>query len=71
MAGHDIGHLPLSHLMEKEILSYRGAHEDLGKRIMLEDSGVNKKRPWYSFLLPGRKNKQNTGDYNKACFRTI
>ena len=37
MAGHDIGHLPLSHLMETEILSYRGAHEDLGKRIMLED----------------------------------
>lgn len=40
MAGHDIGHLPLSHLMEKEILSYRGAHEDLGKRIMLEDSEI-------------------------------
>lgn len=37
MAGHDIGHLPLSHLMEMEIFSYRGAHEDLGKRIMLED----------------------------------
>ena len=40
MAGHDIGHLPLSHLMETEILSYRGAHEDLGKRIMLEDSEI-------------------------------
>ena len=40
MAGHDIGHLPLSHLMETEILSYRGAHEDLGKRIMLEDPEI-------------------------------
>ena len=37
MAGHDIGHLPLSHLMEIELFSYRGAHEDLGKRIMLEN----------------------------------
>ena len=40
MAGHDIGHLPLSHLMEMEIFSYRGAHEDLGKRIMLEDTEI-------------------------------
>lgn len=40
MAGHDIGHLPLSHLMEIEIFSYRGAHEDLGKRIMLEDPEI-------------------------------
>ena len=40
MAGHDIGHLPLSHLMEIEIFSYRGAHEDLGKHIMLEDPEI-------------------------------
>ena len=40
MAGHDIGHLPLSHLMEVEIFSYRGAHEDIGKRIMLEDQEI-------------------------------
>lgn len=40
MAGHDIGHLPLSHLMEIELFSYRGAHEDLGKRIMLENPEI-------------------------------
>lgn len=40
MAGHDIGHFPLSHLMEMEILSARGAHEILGKRILLENSEI-------------------------------
>ncbi len=40
MSGHDIGHLPLSHLMEIELLSYKGAHEDLGKRIMLENQEI-------------------------------
>ena len=36
MAGHDIGHLPYSHAMEEQLLNKRGAHEDIGKRIMLE-----------------------------------
>lgn len=36
MAGHDIGHLPYSHAMEEQLLGKRGAHEDIGKRIMLE-----------------------------------
>lgn len=43
----------------------------MNKIVELTDQGVNKKRPWYSFLMVTRKNKQNTGDYNKACFRTI
>lgn len=37
VAGHDIGHLPLSHAFEQIIFSCRGPHETLGKRILLED----------------------------------
>ena len=40
MAGHDIGHLPLSHVLEEKILSQRGAHEIIGKRIMLENPQI-------------------------------
>ncbi len=36
MAGHDVGHLPYSHAMEEQLLRKRGAHEEIGKRIMLE-----------------------------------
>lgn len=34
------------------------------------DNGNLKKKPWYSFLLPGRK-KNYVGEYNSACFRSI
>lgn len=37
MAGHDIGHFPLSHAFEKSIFSCHGPHEIVGQRIMLED----------------------------------
>ena len=40
MAGHDIGHLPLSHAMEEQIYSSHGAHEILGQRIILEESEI-------------------------------
>ena len=40
MAGHDIGHPPLSHELEMHLFQYRGAHEVIGKRIMLEDSEI-------------------------------
>ena len=43
----------------------------MNKLVELIDMGVNKKRPWYSFLMLSKKKRQNTGDYNKACFRTI
>lgn len=36
-AAHDIGHLPLSHVMETTIVGKRGFHEDIGKKILLED----------------------------------
>lgn len=37
MLGHDLGHPVLSHAMEQEILSSRGAHEIIGQRIMTEN----------------------------------
>lgn len=40
MAGHDIGHLPLSHALEVQIFSKRGTHELIGKRIMLEEPEI-------------------------------
>lgn len=40
MAGHDIGHLPLSHAFEEQIIGKRGVHEEIGKRIMLENSEI-------------------------------
>ncbi len=35
--GHDIGHLPLSHVMEIKIMGRQGIHEEIGKRILLEN----------------------------------
>ena len=55
----------------KDRLAMAKLKQYMNKLVELTDQGVNKKRPWYSFLMPGRKNKQNIGDYNKACFRTI
>ena len=55
----------------KDRLAMAKLKQYMNKLVELTDQGINKKRPWYSFLIPGRKNKQNTGDYNKACFRTI
>ena len=40
IAGHDIGHPPLSHAFEEQVLNSRGSHEEIGKRIMLEDKEI-------------------------------
>ncbi len=40
MAGHDIGHLPLSHAFEDHVCNKRGTHEEIGNRIMLEDTEI-------------------------------
>ena len=40
IAGHDIGHLPYSHALEEQLLGKRGAHEVIGRRIMLESSEI-------------------------------
>ena len=40
MAGHDIGHLPLSHALEVQIFMCRDAHEIIGQRILLEDPEI-------------------------------
>lgn len=55
----------------KDRLALLKLKQYMNKLVELTDQGVNKKRPWYSFLMCTRKAKQNTGDYNKACFRTI
>lgn len=39
-AAHDIGHLPLSHIMELKVIGRRDFHEDIGKRILLEDEQI-------------------------------
>lgn len=40
MAGHDVGHPPLSHAMEEQIFNSRGPHEEIGSRIMLENKDI-------------------------------
>ena len=39
-AGHDIGHLPLSHIIELKIMNHKGFHEIIGKRILNEDPEI-------------------------------
>lgn len=39
-AGHDIGHLPLSHIMEIQLIQKRNFHEDIGKRILNENEEI-------------------------------
>lgn len=41
-AGHDIGHLPLSHIIETKVIGKREFHEDIGKRILLENPEIQK-----------------------------
>lgn len=40
IAGHDIGHFPLSHAFEEQLFCVHGPHEILGKRIMLESPEI-------------------------------
>lgn len=53
IAGHDIGHPPLSHAFEEQVLSSRGSHEEIGKRIMLENKEVQSLLISISPDLPG------------------
>ena len=39
-AGHDIGHLPLSHTLELSVIKKPGFHEEIGKRILLENKQI-------------------------------
>ena len=39
-AGHDIGHLPLSHIIEISVIKKREFHEVIGKRILLENPEI-------------------------------
>ncbi len=40
-AGHDIGHLPLSHVLETTFLRKHGYHENIGMRILTENKEIN------------------------------
>lgn len=40
IAGHDIGHFPLSHAFEEEIYNTHEAHEIIGERIMCENEEI-------------------------------
>lgn len=55
----------------KDRLAMKKLKQYMNKLVELIDMGINKKRPWYSFLMASKKNRNNTGDFNKACFRTI
>lgn len=37
---HDIGHQPLSHIIEIRVVGRREFHEEIGKRILLEDKQI-------------------------------
>lgn len=52
-AGHDIGHLPLSHVLENSLLHQPGFHEKMGKRILLENKELQK---CYSAIHPNLLN---------------
>lgn len=41
-AGHDIGHLPLSHIIEYRIIHRKGYHETIGKRILTENPEIQR-----------------------------
>lgn len=55
----------------KDRLAMKKLKQYMNRLVELIDMGINKKRPWYSFLMASKKNRNNTGDFNKACFRTI
>ena len=42
VAGHDIGHFPFSHAFEEQVIEKRGFHEEIGKKLMLEDEEITK-----------------------------
>ena len=52
MAGHDIGHTPLSHAIERETLGRKGLHEEIGQRIMLENPEIQQTLSKISPELP-------------------
>lgn len=55
----------------KDRLAMKKLKQYMNKLVELVDQGVNKKKPWYAFLIPSKKGQQNTGEYSRSCFRTI
>lgn len=54
----------------KDKLAMEKLKRYMNRLVELTDQGVNKKKPWYSFLMPS-KIKNNMGEQNKMCFRNI
>lgn len=52
VAGHDIGHFPLSHAFEEQLFYVHGPHEVFGKRIMLESPEIQSTLTDISDKLP-------------------
>lgn len=42
----------------------------MNKVVETIDMGTQKRKAWYSFMF-SKKSKQNMGEYNNGCFRTI
>lgn len=55
----------------KDKLAMNRLKKYMNKLVELTDQGINKKRPWYSYLIPFSKSRNNTGEYSRGCFRTI
>lgn len=69
---HDVGHLPLSHVIENEVLQLKGYHEILGKRIVLENLELEK---IFQDINPNLKEALRAiyedEEYDKFGFKTL
>lgn len=68
-ATHDIGHMPLSHVMEIKITKRRDFHEEIGKRIVLEDKELQNIFQQISPNLISILNEIHQEDYDKFGFK--
>lgn len=68
-AGHDIGHLPLSHSLESSVIQKPGFHEEIGKRILLENEQIQSCLSNISPKLP--QILQDTLEHNYFGFKLL
>ena len=68
-AGHDIGHLPLSHVLELSVIGKPGFHEEIGKRILLENEQIQSCLSDISPKLP--QVLQDTLEHNYFGFKLL
>lgn len=74
IAGHDIGHFPLSHAFEEVVFSCHGPHEIFGRRIMLENAEIQTLLISISPELPNalqdlyKKNILNFNEHDESSY---